>query len=381
MPATSGQLRPAEGVIVAELGIIGFARSGKTTVFNAVTRGKAMTGYGGGQEPNIGVVKVPDPRLDILSGMFHPKKTTQAEVRYVDFPASGAAFGHGQGPGSQFLNELRRADALIHVVRAFESPAVSHPEGGIDPDRDIASMNLELAFADAALIERRLDRLEAELRSAKPAERTAGEREVELLRRTAAALEQDQPIRAQNLTSDERRLLAGYRLLTEKPLLVVVNIDETQLDSRQALEEEYERRHGGPALQLAALCGKLEMEMLELAPDEAAEYRRDLGLGEETGLDRAIRLSYALLGLISFLTAGEDEVRAWTVEVGATAPQAAGKIHSDLERGFIRAEVVRYEDLVQAGSLAEARKRGLLRTEGKTYVVQDGDVLNVLFNL
>jgi len=365
---------------LAELGIIGFGRSGKTTVFNAVTRGRAATGYGGGQEPNIGVVKVPDPRLDVLTGMFHPKKTTPAEIRYVDFPASGAAFGHGQGPGSQFLNELRRMDALIHVARAFESAAVSHPEGSIDAERDIESMNLELAFADAALIERRLERLEAELRSAKAAERTAGEREMELLRRTAKALEADEPIRAQTLTADERRMLAGYRFLTAKPLLVVLNIDESHLEEREALEAGCEARHGGPDIRFAALCGKLEMELLELAPEEAAEYRAELRLGDETGLDRSIRLSYALLGLISFLTAGEDEVRAWTVEVGATAPQAAGKIHSDLERGFIRAEVIRFEDLVEAGSLAEARKRGVLRTEGKTYIVQDGDVLNILFN-
>jgi len=376
----TGDLGRSEGTTLAELGIIGFGRSGKTTVFNAVTRGKAATGYGGGQEPNIGVVKVPDPRLDVLTGMFHPKKTTPAEIRYVDFPASGAAFGHGQGPGSQFLNELRRVDALIHVARAFESASVSHPEGSVDAERDIESMNLELAFADAAFIERRLERLEAELRSAKAAERTAGEREMELLRRVAKGLEEDQPIRAQTLTADERRMLAGYRFLTAKPLLIVLNIDEAHLEEREALEAGCDALHGGPDVRVAALCGKLEMDLLELVPDDAAQYRAELRLGEETGLDRAIRLSYALLGLISFLTAGEDEVRAWTLEVGATAPQAAGKIHSDLERGFIRAEVIRFEDLVEAGSLAEARKRGLLRTEGKTYVVQDGDVLNILFN-
>jgi ribosome-binding ATPase len=366
---------------MADLGIIGFAQSGKTTVFNAVTRGRAATGYGGGQEPNIGVVKVPDRRLDVLTGMFHPKKTTPAEIRYVDFPAAGAAFGHGQGPGSQFLNELRRMDGMIHVVRAFANAEVPHPEGSVDPGRDIANMNLELAFADLALIERRIERLEAELRSVKAGERMAGEREIALLRRLQAGLEADQPIRAQNLTAEELKLIASYRFLTQLPMLVVLNIGEEDLAQREDREQEFQAQFGGPGLLVAAFCGKLEMELLDLTPEDAEEYRTELNLGQETGLDRAIRLSYSLLGLLSFLTAGEDEVRAWTVHEGASAPQAAGKIHSDLERGFIRAEVIRYEDLVQAGSLAEARKRGLLRTEGKSYTVQDGDVLNILFNV
>jgi GTP-binding protein YchF len=366
---------------VADLGIIGFARSGKTTVFNAVTRSRAATGYGGGQEPNIGTVKVPDPRLDVLTKMFHPRKTTPAEIRYVDYPAAGAAFGRGQGPGSQFLNELRRMDGFIHVVRAFENAEVPHPEGSVDPARDIGSMNLELAFADLALIERRLERLEAELRSMKAGERMAGEREVALLKRLQQGLEADQAIRAQQLSAEEERLIAGYRFLTAIPMLILLNIGEEDVPRREAIEAEMRERFGGPGVDVAAFCGRLEMELLDLSPEEAAEYRAELGLGEETGLDRAIRLSYHLLGLISFLTAGEDEVRAWTVHEGATAPQAAGKIHSDLERGFIRAEVVRYVDLVAAGSIAEARKRGLLRTEGKSYVVQDGDVLNILFNV
>ena len=364
-----------------DLGIVGLGRAGKTTVFNAVTRGKAQTGFGGGQEPNIGVVKVPDPRLDVLAGMYRPKKVTPAEIRYVDFPAAGANFGRGEGPGGQFLGELRRVDALIHVVRSFDDPTVPHPEGSIGPARDVATLDLELAFADLALIERRLERLEAELRSMKAGERGAGERERALLARLKAALEADQPLRAQELTEDEQRLIAGYRFLTLKPLLVLLNVGEADISRRQEIEQEFRQGYAYPHTEVAALCGKLEMELLELPPDEAAEYRRELGLGEETGLDRAIRLSYSLLGLISFLTVGPDECRAWTVPAGATAPQAAGKIHSDLERGFIRAEVVRYEDLVTAGSEAEAKRRGLLRTEGKSYVVQDGDVLHILFNV
>jgi ribosome-binding ATPase YchF (GTP1/OBG family) len=195
------------------------------------------------------------------------------------------------------------------------------------------------------------------------------------------ALEAETPIRALDLTEDEERLVAGYRFLTQKPLLLVFNVDEDAIGERDAIEAEWRARYQQPHAEVAALCGKLEMELLDLTPEEAVEYRRDLGLAEETGLDRTIRLSYALLGLISFFTAGPDECRAWTVEAGATAPRAAGKIHSDLERGFIRAEVIRYEDLVAAGSEAEAKRRGLLRTEGKSYVVQDGDVLHILFNV
>lgn len=364
-----------------DVGIIGLRQSGKTTVFNAVTRGKAHIGFGGGNEPNVGVVKVPDPRLDVLAAMYKPKKVTPAEIRYVDFPAGGASFGKGEGPGGQFLGELRRVDALIHVVRAFHDPSVPHPEGSIDPARDVATMDLELAFADLALIERRLERLEAELRSTRAGERGAGERERALLARFKEALEAETPLRALELSEDEARMVAGFRFLTQKPLLILLNLDEADVGHREEIEAEFRRGYQVPHTEVAALCGKLEMELLDLSPEEAAEYRRNLGLGEETGLDRAIRLSYRLLGLISFLTAGPDEVRAWTVEQGATAPRAAGKIHSDMERGFIRAEVVRFEDLVAAGSEAEAKRRGLLRTEGKSYIVQDGDVLHILFNV
>jgi GTP-binding protein YchF len=364
-----------------DVGIVGLAQAGKTTVFNAVTRGKAQTGYGGGGEPNVGVVKVPDKRLDTLAAMYRPKKVTPAEIRYVDFPAAGANFGRGEGPGGQFLSEVRRADALIHAVRAFDDPAVPHPDGSIDPARDIATLDLELAFADLAVIERRLDRLDAELRSQKAGERGAGERERALLTRLKQALEAETPLRDLDISEDDLRLISGYRFLTLKPLLVLLNVGENDIARREAIEAEQRRAYQHHHTEVAALCGKLEMELLDLTPEEAVEYRRDLGLGEETGLDRAIHLSYRLLGLISFLTAGQDEVRAWTVRAGAAAPEAAGKIHSDLERGFIRAEVVRYEDLVACGSEAEAKKRGLLRTEGKGYIVQDGDVLHILFNV
>jgi ribosome-binding ATPase len=364
-----------------DVGILGLAQSGKTTVFNAVTRGSAQTGYGGAQGPNIGVVKVPDGRLDVLAAIYHPKKVTHADIRYVDFPAAGAAFGRGEGPGGQFLADVRKTDVLILVLRAFEDPQVPHPETSINPARDMETLDLELQFADQALIERRLERLAAEMRSMKATERAAGERELLLLQRLRAALDGGQPLRAVPLSEDEERAIAGYRFLTQKPVLLLLNIGEEDLPRAEALEAEFRERVSAPDTDVAAFCGKLEMELAAMDATEAQEYRAELGLGEEAGLDRAIRISYRLLGLISFLTSGEDEVRAWPVRAGSTAPQAAGKIHSDLERGFIRAEVIRFDDLVAAGSIPEAKKRGTLRLEGKSYVVQDGDVMNILFNV
>ncbi|WP_322796578.1 redox-regulated ATPase YchF [Tepidiforma sp.] len=364
-----------------QLGIIGLARSGKTTIFNAVTRGTARVGdYSSSNQPNIGVVTVPDERVDALARLYKPRKTTYATIQYVDFPAAAESFGKGEGPAGKFINDLARMDALIHVVRAFRDDAVPHPEGTIDPDRDIQTMDLELAFADLAIIERRLQRLEAELRSLKASERERPQRLKELLERLKHGLESDVPIRAQVLSDDDRRLLEGTRFLTALPMLLLINIGEEDLPRRAEIEAEFRQRYAGPGRDVAVMAGKFEMDLNELSEEDAAEFRASAGV-TESGMANAIRLSYALLGLISFLTAGPDECRAWTIPAGATAPEAAGKIHSDLQRGFIRAEVIRWDDLVAAGSEAEAKKRGLLRTEGKNYVVQDGDVLHILFNV
>jgi GTP-binding protein YchF len=364
-----------------KLGIIGIARSGKTTVFNAVTRGSAQVGaYSSGAQPNVGVVTVPDERVDRLAEMYRPKKVTYATIEYVDFPAAGEAFGKGEGPGGKFLNELARMDALIHVVRAFEDETVPHPEVTIDPARDIETMDLELAFADAAQIERRLARMEPEMRSLKPGEREGLQRLKDLLLRIKAGLEADVPVRAQPLSTDDWKLLESTQFLTALPMLIVVNIGEEKLGERQAIEESLRARFGGAGREVAAMAGKFEMDLNELSEEEAAEFREAAGVAG-SGMANAIRLSYGLLGLISFLTSGPDECRAWTVRGGATAPEAAGKIHSDLQRGFIRAECIRFDDLMASGSEAEAKKRGLLRTEGKQYVVQDGDVLHILFNV
>lgn len=364
-----------------QLGIIGLARSGKTTVFNAVTKSKATVGgYGASTQPNVGVVNVPDERVDRLAEIYHPKKTTYATIQYVDFPAAGESFGQGEGPAGKFINDLARTDALIHVVRAFEDESVPHPEVTVDPDRDIATMDLELAFADLAIIEKRLQRLETELRSMKPGERDALQRTKDVLLRLNAGLEQETPIRELGLTEEDRKALEGSQFLTWLPMLIVVNIGDADLPRRAEIEEQFRTKYRRPGRDVAVFCGNFEMELNELSDEEAAEFRESAGV-TESGMANAIRMSYQLLGLISFLTAGHDECRAWTVEAGATAPEAAGKIHSDLRRGFIRAEVIKFDDLVACGSEAEARKKGLLRTEGKQYVVHDGDILNILFNV
>lgn len=362
-----------------DIGIIGLPQSGKTTVFNALSRGHADTAARG-SEPNVGVVKVPDPRLDRLAEMFHPKKVTPAEVTYVDVAASGAGFGKGQGIQGQFLNALARTDALIHVVRMFENPAVPHIEVTIDADRDIGSINLELAFSDLGILERRVERITNSMKAAKQQEREAAQRELELLARIKADLENDVPVREQQLTDEERRSLEGYQFLTQKPLLILLNLDEQQLADREATEARFRERYARPGVDVAAICGSLEAELAQMSPEEAEEFRAEMGL-PESSLDRVIRISYSLLGLISFLTAGPDEVRAWTIAQGTPAPRAAGKIHTDIERGFIRAEVVRFDDLMAAGGLAEARKRAALRSEGRAYVMQDGDVVEFLFNV
>lgn len=362
-----------------DLGIIGLARSGKTSFFNAVTHGSAQVGaYSSQSEPNIGVSRVPDTRLDELAAIFHPKKLTHAEIRWIDYPLAG--FGP-QGPGNRFIAQIAQHEALVHVVRAFEHESVPHPDGSVDPHRDIEALDLELAFADLALIERRLDRITSEMRSVKTSERGRLERDRALLERLQSALGDGTALRALTFTEEERRELATYRFVTQLPVLLVINIGEGDLPRASDIEAEFAVRHGGPGVAVAATCARVEAELATLEPEEAAAFRADLGLGEVLPADRAIQAAYALLGLQSFLTAGEDECRAWTVRRGATAPEAAGKIHSDLERGFIRAEVAHWQDMVAAGSIPELKKRGKLRTEGKEYVVQDGDVLNILFNV
>lgn len=363
-----------------DLGIIGYGKTGKTTVFNALTSGHAETAAFGrtGLEPNIGVVKVPDPRLDRLAEMDRPRKVTPAEIRYLDLPGD-TGLSHGEGIGGAFLNLLTTVDALIHVVRAFEDPSLPHPMGSIDPARDIEAVNLELAYSDAAMVERRLERIATTLKAARPAEREAAALEQEWLTVLKAGLEEGRGVREATLDDAQRKAIANYALLTAKPLLVLLNIGEDQIVRQAEMEAASRERFAGTGSEVLAICGKLEMELAQMEPEEAREFREAMGI-TEPGLGRVIRTSYALLGFISFFTTGPDESRAWTIPRGALAPQAAGKIHSDMERGFIRAEVVSYPDLVESGGWNEARKKGLLRVEGKGYQVQDGDVMHILFS-
>ena len=365
-----------------QIAIVGLAGSGKTTVFNTLTRGHAETGGYGGVTLNVGVVKVPDARLDTLAGIFKPKKIVQADVTYVDLPAPPASSeGHvgTEELPADHLARLRDSDAMLHVVRAFEDPANPHPDGSVDPTRDIERLDLEFMLADLAMAERRLERLKTSARHGTAAEREAAEREEVVVRRIHAGLEAGSPIRDLGLDPDDEKAIRGFRFLTQKPVLVLLNVGEGDLAAAPALVARvtaaYDHRH---AL-VEALSARIEMELGELEADEALVFMDELGIAE-SGLDRVIALSYRLLGLVSFLTAGPDEVRAWPIPDGSTAVDAAAAIHTDLAKGFIRAETVHYEDLVALGSMAEARKHGKLRSEGKTYRVKDGDVVEILFS-
>jgi len=365
-----------------QIAIVGLAASGKTTVFNTLTRGHAQTGGFGGLQLNVGAVKVPDERLDRLAEIFKPRKVIHADVTYVDLPAPPAStegrIGTEELP-AEHLARLRDSDALLHVVRAFDDPSVPHPEGSVDAWRDLERLDLEFILADLAIAERRLERLGTSGRHGTAAEREANEREEAILRRLREALQAGRPIRDVDLEADEEKAIRGFRFLTEKPVLVLLNLGEADLPHAaqrvQAISDRYEHRH----TIVDSLSARIEMELGELEPDEAAAFMDELGL-TASSLDRVIALSYRLLGLVSFLTAGPDEVRAWPIPSESTAVEAAAAIHSDLARGFIRAEVVTYEDLLALGSTAEARKHGRLRSEGKTYRVRDGDVLEVLFS-
>ncbi len=358
-----------------KIAIIGLANSGKTTVFNALTRGTAETAaYSSGQmEPNLATVKVPDERLAVLAQMFKPRKVTYADVQYVDVAGIGGGKPAGGLPPA-LLNYLASADALLHVVRAFEDPGVPHPEGTVDPRRDIQTVDLELTFSDLAIIEKRLNRLNAEIPKMATKEKELRTVERDLLMRLKEHLESDLPIRGLDLNEDEERLIRGYQFLTAKPMLIVLNIGEEHLQAPPVVEYPY------PRSAVAPVCGKIEAELAQLDDADAQSFMEDLGI-TRPARDLVIQRSYELLGLVSFLTAGPDEVRAWTIRRQTPAVEAAGVIHSDIQRGFIRAEVVAYDDLVKAGSMSEAKKHGAVRMEGKTYIVQDGDICHFLFNV
>ena len=373
-----------------EIALIGLPQSGKTTLLRALTRGRSEAGvYGGArQEVHTGVTRLPDPRLDTLAGLFRPEKVVPVEIKYWDVPAASGIGGgmaqDGAGISGQYLNLLQNADALLHVVRAFEDPTVPHVGGSVAPHRDAADMEVELIFSDQAILERRVQRIEAGLKGARGHERDVALREGSLLRRLKEGLDKDVPIREQEVSPDEQDLLSNYQLLTAKPLLVAFNMDEEALPSLDEMETELDGRYAKPEVMTTALCAKLEMELGQLPQEDEEEFRRSMGLpqtGQGTGTDRVVDMSFRLLSLVSFFTYVSKEVRAWTVPAGTPAVKAAGKIHSDMERGFIRAEVVSFDDLARCGSVAQCRREGLLRLEGKPYPVKDGDVITFLFNV
>ncbi|MFN2483333.1 MAG: redox-regulated ATPase YchF [Candidatus Limnocylindria bacterium] len=362
-----------------QVALVGMPGSGKTTLFNALTGGHAETGGGhapGRASANVGVAKVADARLDALSTLFSPRRTTPADVTYVDLAFAPGAL-RAETLSADLLGQLRNADALVHVVRAFADAGQRRPD---DLWRDAEEMELEFVLADLGVLQRRLERLRSSGRHGSPAERAQNAAEREVLSRIEPALSAGTPLRSQALADDDVRVLRGFGFLSQKPLLVALNLDESELEATGRLEAEQRARLSDAQTDVAGLSAKLESEIAQLNADEQAVFMAEMGIAEASR-DRVVRLSYGLLGLTSFFTVGEDECRAWTVRRGATAVDAAGVIHSDIARGFIRAEVIGHDELLAAGSMAEARRRGQLRSEGKTYLVRDGDVVHVLFNV
>ncbi|WP_333871175.1 redox-regulated ATPase YchF [Desulforamulus putei] len=359
-------------------GIIGLPMVGKTTVFNLLTNSNQETSnfLSGKTETITASAKVPDKRIDFLANMYKPRKTTYAQIQFSEVPGLVRGANEGKGVGNQFLSAIRNADLLAHVVRAFKNPDVPHVEDDINPLRDIETIAVEILLADMDLVEKRIQRIQTGKKITKE-----NAFELEVLKKCLAALEEESPISQLGLSEEEKLTLRNYAFLTEKPMMLVINIDEDQF--RQGTypgKEEVEKYAAARGIPVIEICGRIEMEISQLPEEDRAMFMEDLGI-TEPGIERLARAVYDYLGLISFLTAGEDEVRAWTIKRNTDAKRAAGKIHSDIERGFIRAEVVAFDDLAAAGSMARAREKGLLRLEGKEYIVKDGDIINFRFNV
>jgi GTP-binding protein YchF len=361
------------------VGIVGLPNVGKTTLFNALTRaGAGVASYAFSTvEPNTAMVEVPDKRLDVLAAMYHPKKVTPTVMKFVDVAGLVAGASRGEGMGNLFLSHIRELDALAMVVRVFTDPNVQHVDGALDPRRDMSMVNLELALADLDVVNKRRERIGGTARFRPGAKE---KEELDLLDRLAAQLDEGKPIRSLTFNEEETRLLKSFAFLTAKPVLYVANIGEQQIGKDSPEVSAVRQQAAEDGADVIVLSARLEAEIRELSADEAQEFLEDAGL-KEPALDAFIHEAYKLLRLVTFLTAGEPEVRAWTVRDGTRAPEAAGVIHSDIERGFIKAEVVAYDDLIAAGSYNAARERGKVRLEGRDYVIKDGDVCLFRFNV